>query len=208
MTRRRGTELESALLGAAWAVLVQFGYSGFTYEAVAARAGTSRPVLYRRWPQREDMLLAALAEFWQPISVPDTGCLRGDAIGFLRNAAAGRAREMTLMSVQLRDYLRDADMTFDQLRERLRGADQVGPMETIVNRAIERGELPDVPRSSRLVNLPFDLVRHEMLMTSRGMSDESITEIVDDLWLPLVRAPSASGARPSAIIARDYEDER
>ena len=43
----RGAELEEALLDAAWAELQEVGYPAFTYEGVAQRAGTSKPVLYR-----------------------------------------------------------------------------------------------------------------------------------------------------------------
>ena len=51
-SRRRGTKLEDALLDAAWEELQEVGYTRLTMEAVAARAGTSKPVLYRRWPNR------------------------------------------------------------------------------------------------------------------------------------------------------------
>jgi AcrR family transcriptional regulator len=190
-SRRRGTKLEDALLDAAWNVLVEHGYAGFTYEAVAARAGTSRPVLYRRWPQRDDLLLATVARFWRshPIAVPDTGSLREDAIGFLRNANAARARMMTLISVQLIDYFRDSGTSFGKLRDALRAPGERTAFEQIIARAVERGELPDVPRSARLVNLPFDLLRHDVLMTMRPVRDASILEIVDDLWLPLLALP-------------------
>ena len=50
--RRRGIALEEALLDAAWAELTERGYDGFTIDAVAARAGTSRAVLYRRSEER------------------------------------------------------------------------------------------------------------------------------------------------------------
>jgi AcrR family transcriptional regulator len=192
-SRRRGPELEDAILDAAWDVLVEHGYHGFTYEAVAARAGTSRPVLYRRWPQRDDLLLATLTKFrWsQPIAVPDTGSLRDDAIGFLHNADAGLTRMITLISVQLMDYFRDTGTSFSELRDTLRTPGQATAFETIVTRAVERGELPDAPRSSRVVNLPFDLFRHDVLMTLRALPDESILEIVDEVWLPLLRMPGA-----------------
>ncbi|MEO3874163.1 TetR/AcrR family transcriptional regulator [Nonomuraea sp. B12E4] len=192
-SRRRGRKLEDAILDAAWDVLVEHGYHGFTYEAVAARAGTSRPVLYRRWPQRDDLLLATLTKFWLPVAVPDTGSLRDDAIGFLRNANADRAPTITLMSVQLADYFRDTGTSFSELRETLLPPGQATPFEAIIARAIERGELPEVPRSSRVVNLPFDLLRHDMLTTMRAVPDESIVEIVDEVWLPLLGVP---GARP------------
>jgi len=58
--RRRGKELEDALLHAAWAELQENGYAGFTLEAVAERAGTSRPVLYRRWAGKDELVGAAI----------------------------------------------------------------------------------------------------------------------------------------------------
>lgn len=187
-TRRRGAELEAAILDAAWEVLVEHGYPGFTFEAVAARARTSRPVLYRRWPQRDDLLLATITKYWrsQPIAVPDTGSLRDDAIGFLRNADVGRKRMITLISVQLMDYFRDTGSSFSELRERLPAPGQPSPFETIVARAVGRGEVPGMARSSRVVNLPFDLFRHEVFMTMRAVPEESIVEIVDEVWLPLL----------------------
>jgi len=190
-TRRRGAELEDAILDAAWEVLIGQGYPGFTYEAIAARAGTSRPVLYRRWPQRDDLLLATLTKFWwsQPIELPDTGALRDDAIGFLRNADSARAHVLTLISVQLMDYFRDTGSSLSELRDKVRDPSRPNSLETIVARAVERGEVPDRPRPARVVSLPFDLLRHEMLMTMRPVPDEVITGIVDDIWLPLLTRP-------------------
>ncbi|WP_016910068.1 TetR/AcrR family transcriptional regulator [Streptomyces xiaopingdaonensis] len=187
-TRRRGRALEDAILDAAWEVLVDHGYTGFTFEAVATRAGTSRPVLYRRWPQREDLLLATLAKNWQPVEIPDTGRLRDDAITFLRRLNADRARNVVVMCIQLADYFRDTGTSFCDLRDSLRPSGSSAPLQVIVCRAVERGELPDVPRTDRILNLAFDLVRHDLLMTMDALPDESIVEIVDEVWLPLLKA--------------------
>lgn len=199
MSRRRGTALEDAILDAAWDVLADRGYPGFTYEAVAARAGTSRSVLYRRWPQRADMLLATVTRFWRsaPIPVPDTGSLREDAIGFLRNADAGRARMVTLISAHLADFFGETGTSFSDLRDIIRGPGQADAGEVIVARAVQRGELPDVPRPARVLNVPFDLYRHDVFMTMRPVPDEAIIEIVDEVWLPLLgaRVNSADGDR-------------
>ncbi|MCF6468319.1 TetR/AcrR family transcriptional regulator [Nonomuraea sp. MG754425] len=189
-SRRRGSALEDALLDAAWDVLVEHGYHGFTYEAIAARADTSRPVLYRRWPQRDGLLMATLARFWQPIAMPDTGSLRGDAIAFLRNADADRAGMITLMSVQLAGYFHDTGTSLGELRDALLPPGQPSAFEMIVARAVERGELPAAPRSSRVLNLPLDLLRHDMLTTMRAVPHESIDEIVDEVWLPLLGLPA------------------
>ncbi|WP_437039839.1 TetR/AcrR family transcriptional regulator [Streptomyces sp. enrichment culture] len=69
-TRRRSAALENAITDVAWDVLVEHSYNGLTYEAVAARDGTSKPVLYRRWPQREDLLIATLTRYWRPSVFP------------------------------------------------------------------------------------------------------------------------------------------
>lgn len=54
-----------------------------------------------------------------------------------------------------------------------------------------------MPRSSRVVNLPLDLLRHDMFMTMRAVPDGSIVEIVDEVWLPLLGAPGAPSASPA-----------
>lgn len=187
-TRRRGTELEDAILDAAWDVLVEQGYPNFTYEAVAARAGTSRPVLYRRWPQRDELLLATLRKNWwaKPIPLPDTGNLRDDVLEFMRSASASRFRLLTMLSVQLMDYFRESGSSFAELRNTLIPAGQPTALERMVARAVARGELPDVPRLPRMISLPFDLFRHELLMTMKQVPDETIVEIVDGLWLPML----------------------
>jgi AcrR family transcriptional regulator len=188
--RRRGAVLEDAILQAAWEVLADHGYPGFTYEAVAARAGTSRPVLYRRWPKREDLLLAAITRFWRsrPIEVPDTGNLRDDALGYLRNAAAGRSHWIASISAQLMEYFRDSGSTFSELRDIVRVPGRQTGFEVIAARAVARGELADVPRPARVLNLPFDLLRHDIIMTMGASTDESLVEIIDDVWLPLLGA--------------------
>ncbi|NED84690.1 TetR family transcriptional regulator, partial [Streptomyces sp. SID11233] len=57
---------------------------------------------------------------------------------------------------------------------------------TLVARAVARGELPDVPRPARVLDLPFELMRHDMLMEMRALPEEKIVEIVDVVWLPLL----------------------
>src|ERR1700683_561900 len=83
--RRRGEELEAALLEAAWAELVEVGFARLTMESVAARAKTGVAVLYRRWPRKDDLVLDAIQHYaaTHPVDVPDTGNLRGDMIAML-----------------------------------------------------------------------------------------------------------------------------
>ncbi len=193
-TRRRGEALEAAILDAAWSQLVEGGYPAFTFESVAARAGTSRPVLYRRWANRQELLIATLRKHWfsHPIDVPDTGSLRDDMLGFLVNADAARLGIASLMSVQLMQYFRDTGTSFSELRDVLRGTSQGSGVDRILDQARRRGELPAGDLPPRVATLPFDLMRNEMFMTMRTIPKQTLAEIVDQVWLPLLRQHGAT----------------
>jgi AcrR family transcriptional regulator len=192
--RRRGQELEDALLQAAWEELLAVGYGGFTIEGVAARAGTSRPVLYRRWPNRGDLAVAAIRYHGraQPVETPDTGSLREDLIQMLHNAWIGRKELAALFSVHMGQFFAETGTSPAELRtDILSGRPKPWGIQQIFDRAIERGEIDPSRLTPRIANLPSDLLRHEMLMSLGPVSDATIVEIVDDIFLPLVR-PTAS----------------
>src|SRR5580693_8105087 len=110
-TRRRGEALEHALLDAAWTELQAAGYAGLTMEAVADRAGTSRAVLYRRWRNRPELVLAVIRRHRPLLSgeIPDTGSLRGDVLALLRRMSA-RLAEIGIDTVHglVGEFLADA----------------------------------------------------------------------------------------------------
>jgi AcrR family transcriptional regulator len=181
--------LEDALLDAAWAQLVSGGYGAFTFDAVAERAGTSKPVIYRRWPTRQELVVAAVQRFFTQGSrpIPDTGSLRGDVIALLMQANETRAAAAAVLSVHLGTYFQENQTTPAELRERLLG-DRIPVMETVIHRAFERGEIATDTGQMlpRIISLPFDLVRQEALMSLKAVSTTAIVEIVDSVFLPLV----------------------
>lgn len=186
-TRRRGAALEDALLDAAWDELQASGYQAMTMEAVADRAGTSRAVLYRRWPKRAELVVATLRRHRPIISaeVPDTGSLRGDVLALLtqmseRIAITGPETVYGLLG----DYLGDAEL-FERLRLDVL---QTGPvaMAGILNRAADRGEArPGV--SARVAAVATELFRNELLLRRSPPDAAVIAGIVDEVFLPLVR---------------------
>lgn len=186
-TRRRGRALEDALLEAAWDQLVSGGYGAFTFDAVAERAGTSKPVIYRRWASRQALVVAAIQHFSTRGSrpIPDTGSLRGDVIALLTQANETRAAMAAVISVQLGTYYQESGTTPAELREQIL-RDRTLTMDTVVQRALRRGEITAAPPTPRIVSLPFDLVRHEALMTLKPVAAETIIEIVDSIFLPLL----------------------
>jgi AcrR family transcriptional regulator len=186
-TRRRGEALEAALLDAAWDELQAAGYLGLTIEAVADRAGTSRAVLYRRWRNRPELVIAAMRRHRPMLSgeVPDTGSLRADVLAVLRRAAEGLASigAETIYGL-LGDIIADAGM-FERLQDQLLNTG-AGVMATILNRAVDRGEAR-TGISGRIARLPTDLFRQELFHSRKPPSDSTLAEIVDEVFLPLVR---------------------
>ncbi len=184
--RRRGAELDSAILDAGWEQLLDAGYAGFTIDAVAARSASARSVLYRRWPTRLALLEAVIRRRGEidVIDVPDTGTLRGDVLAVLTDFNARRAGTMGLFAALLGAYYDEAGGSPAKLRA-LFVPDGPSIMSQIAERAVARGELATLP-PPRVLNLPADLLRHELFMTMAAVPQDTIIEIVDDVFLPLV----------------------
>jgi AcrR family transcriptional regulator len=188
--RRRGDALETAILDAAWAELLESGYSSFTVEAVAKRAGTSRPVLTRRWPSRSDLAVAALAHYnrTNPVEMPDLGNVRAELIHVLQKLSERGAGTVIQVVLTMNDYFAETNSSIADLRARLVGENK---FEQVLRRGVARGELDQSKLTSRISSLPLDLLRHELIMTRRPISKELIVEIVDTIFLPLAATKAA-----------------
>ncbi len=180
--RRRGEALEAALLEAAWQELNEVGYARLTMEGVAARAKTGKQVLYRRWRNRAELVIAAIGHNTGTIAdrIPDTGTLRGDVLALLRRMVR-RRRDVSPQT--LHGLLAEASTLPPEFFGIM---DEV--MRTVVGRAAERGECPRTGLSPRVISLPVDLLRQEILLNSGAVPDSVVIEIVDDVFLPLLAA--------------------
>lgn len=181
--RRRGPELEDALLQAAWDEVSAVGYANLTMEGVAARAGTSKTVLYRRWPKRAELVVAAFRRHVVPITsqIPDTGDLRGDVLTVLRQV---RQHYQEIGPGIIHGLLAERpDLPEDVF--------EVVPevMMSLLRRAAERGEVRLEEITPRMAALPGDLLRHELLLSKSAATDAFLAEVVNDIFLPLVTAP-------------------
>ena len=182
--RRRGDALEQAILDAAWTELLEGGYSSFTMEAVAKRAGTSRPVLARRWPSRADLVVAAIAHYnkHNPIEVPELGSVRAELILILQKFSEYSNKTMIKVLLAMSDYFAETNSSIADLRTKVVGDSK---FQEVIRRGVARGELDPSKLTPRISSLPLDLLRHEVLMTHRPASNELIVEIVDTIFLPL-----------------------
>jgi AcrR family transcriptional regulator len=187
--RRRGDELEAALLDAAWEELVEAGFARLTMESVAARARTGVAVLYRRWPGKDALTMAAIAHYGakHPIEIPDTGSLRGDMLALLGGVNDARYSFTVVVTAAFSGLLTSTGLTPAEVRARLLG-DRPMWSDQIFRRAHERGEIDLDKTPAAVLALPFDLMRHDLLMTLKPVPPERIAAIVDDLFLPLAAA--------------------
>jgi AcrR family transcriptional regulator len=176
--RRRGAVLEDAILDAAWDELAAVGHAQATMTGIAARAGTNKAALYRRWPNRTQLLAAAIDRRVVPLDAPpaDTGSLRGDVIAVL-NAVNRRSRAAQAVpdpGGELTAYLRHRAVAegFEQMNLALR-------------RARQRRETGPGRVSAQIARLPVNVLHSELCLSTAPVPDQAITEIVDEIFMPL-----------------------
>lgn len=76
--RPRDPRIDAAVLRATVELLAETGYPGLLVSAIAERAGTSKPAIYRRWPSKAHLVHEAVFPIGAATEVPDTGSLAGD----------------------------------------------------------------------------------------------------------------------------------
>ncbi|MBL7486876.1 TetR/AcrR family transcriptional regulator [Frankia sp. AgB1.9] len=193
-TRRRGAALERAILAAVWEELTAVGYSGLTIEGVAERARTSRTVLYRRWSTRAQLVVAAMTQsIPEPADLPDTGSLRNDVITLLTRLES-RFDGLPADAVRglLFEVLQDPEAV--AIRDQVVQPQCTDLVMILLGRAAARGEIDPSLIKRRIASLPKDLVRAEYLTRKDGrVPEDVIAEIVDDVFLPLVRYRPSDG---------------
>ncbi|MBQ1025003.1 TetR/AcrR family transcriptional regulator [Micromonospora sp. C95] len=188
-TRRRGEELERAILHAAAEELRESGYPGLTMDRVAARAGTNKNAIYRRWPHRAALGIAAYRHLSDvAIPNPDTGTLRGDALEMLRQANETWSSPHGAVLRSLLSAAADDPALLDLMRARSGAETMDRAWLTMLDRAVARGEAPPTAVHPRVAATPMMLLRAEYAMRGiPSVPDEILIEIVDEVFLPLVR---------------------
>jgi AcrR family transcriptional regulator len=187
-SRRRGAALEQAILRAAADELIESGYAGMTMDRVAHRAGTNKNTIYRRWPNRAALGIAAYRQLAvATMQLPDTGELRSDVLELMRSANRTWSSPIGGILRALLAGARDDPQLLAQIQESSADAGSAAWL-TILARAVARGEaLPDALHP-RVATVAIALLRNEFV--TRGCPtahDSVIVEIVDQVYLPLVR---------------------
>jgi AcrR family transcriptional regulator len=181
--RPRSPQADRAIIQAALQSLIDDGYAGFTMAGVAHGAGVSTATLYRRFHDKDDLVIAALEQFGEGRSMADTGTLPGDLCALLTrlvealNGDGGR-----LMEGMLSEMVRNKALA-EKLRTRLMDTPklQLGEM---LERAAARGEIPPVTDVGLIENLLVGPLYHRLVFAGQPLD----MRVVDAVLPMLLRA--------------------
>ena len=178
----------SAIREATQAELAQHGYPGVTFEGVARRAKTSKPVLYRRYRSRAHMVVDAMLVLPpQPVPTSAAPSLREDLLALL-DAIMARFDRIGIDTY--RSLIADAD---DELLDTLTAQLAELADETIyraLSDARERGEIGPADIPDRAATAIAALVRNEVFFARGPVRKEALIDILDNVYLPLIDAVS------------------
>jgi AcrR family transcriptional regulator len=140
--RPRDARHDQTILDATLRILLEEGYRGVTIEGVAARAGVGRPTIYRRWPSKPAVVVAALVQSDRlALPAPDTGSLRNDLIAVQRHQVermnAPDARRVTAGLIA--DLADDPELADTYVSQFL--APRRATVWEVLQRGVDRGEL-------------------------------------------------------------------
>jgi len=166
-------------------------------EDVASRSGVNKTTIYRRWATKVDLVSAAMRHLAPVPEPPETGSIRSDLLALLR--AVVRRADSAIGRGILRMMLNEGTHPEVGQVKRALDADHVRARSLVVERAIERGELPPDTDVELVVELTFAPVLRRVI---RGLaaSDDAFIEAAVDVVLTGVRGGAArKRTRPQGI---------
>lgn len=190
--RRHGDELQEAIHRACLGELAEHGYDRLTMDRVAARARTGKATLYRRWPNKVELVIStlrhAVPQFGPP---PDLGDLREELLVLLRGAVhelygptGAAVRGLVAEMVRTPEL---GELVCRHVTDPL-----LAPTLEVLRRAVVRGEVPPAALTPRVASVGSDLVMQRFLLHGMFAAEPMITEVVDDVVLPLLRGLASS----------------
>lgn len=173
---------ERELLAVTLELLQEHGYDRLTVDGVAAAGRASKATLYRRWPTKAELVLAAFAEGTRQVAVaPQTGSLRGDLLRLGETIAAHAATHASTIRAVLVEASRDEKLnaivqTFLEQRKEL--------MEHVLTDAVARGEITREAINDDLYDVLPGYLIYRTVITGRTPSQRTVHDLVDGVLLP------------------------
>lgn len=188
--RRRGAQLDEAVRVAIREEVTERGYQGLTFEGVAKRAATSKPVVYRRYSSRAQMVVDAwISSRLTPYVFNPTGSLKSD-LHSLVGGLVGQFEEIGYETLRRAIAEADADL-LARIREITNStADRL--LGQVIDEAQCRDELGPHPVPRSVSEVLVKLMRHDIVFHGT-LAPEAVTEMIDLVYIPLLKISAAGG---------------
>jgi AcrR family transcriptional regulator len=186
-TRLRGGQArQDELLAATIDVLRETGYDRLTIDAVVARARASKTTVYRRWPNKAALVVAAFTHAVQNIpEPPDTGSLRDDLVIILDGLMTELDRLGDVVTGLIGELRRSPDLA-DAMRTGFIATRRRTVMR-VLEQARQRGEVTDDAHLDTIWYMGPALVFFRTVLLGEPIDHAFVRHVVDDIVLPLLR---------------------
>jgi AcrR family transcriptional regulator len=180
---------EIEMLAVTLRLLQEHGYEGLTVDAVAAGARASKATVYRRWPSKAELVLAAFIEGVRQEAVPpNTGTLRGDLLQVGELVCEQARQHASTMRAVLPEVSRHPAL-IDALRHEF--IDQrKALLGHVLRQAVDRGEIKATAISDELWDILPGYLVFRSLIPGRPPTRRTVRAIVDDVIIPSLTRPT------------------
>jgi len=187
--RPQSEKLNRSILAAAIEVLAEVGFDALSVAEVARRAGSTPPAIYRRFPGKTELVIAALREELSFIEfdVPDLGNLRAELLVWTRSVAQALTSERLRIMAALFLASRQEPTPAESLSADLHSI-AVPAWRAILGRARDRGEIEHLPHAYEMIGqvAPAFVVNATLMLQPH---DEAVLQqLVDSILIPALRA--------------------
>lgn len=189
----RGEARADAILDSAIELMAITGYDRLTIDAVAARSRASKATIYRRWPGKSELVIAALARHGAASAAEvDTGELRGDLIQAVTQMRDGLASQDGAVILGLLNAIRGNAELAEHVRSHVL-SEKRAVIGRLVERSVTRKELPAHANHELASEIAAALVFTRVLVTGQPLGDDEIVRIVDAALMPVLTRDSKGG---------------
>jgi AcrR family transcriptional regulator len=186
--RPRDPALEAAILDATQDLLIEYGFAATTVEAVARAAGTGKAAVYRRWPAKIDLVIAAVQALQSPAEVPDTGTLRGDLLACALHFVLPDERPALVLAGVLSEIGRNGELR--QAAYEAVGKPPAAAFAAVVERWRARGEIATSAPIELLSGIVPAAAFRSVVFRRRALDQRTAENCVDFVLLPALRHAS------------------
>ncbi|MFD5559594.1 TetR/AcrR family transcriptional regulator [Kitasatospora griseola] len=178
MARPRDTAVDARVLEAARVLLRERGYAGFALDEAATRAEVARTTVYRRWPGKDHLVVAAFATMFETAPIRETGDVRADLTGTLTAIAAGLRLPATRALVA---ELIAAGTRHPELGDALRPlwTQRRTAAAELIDRAVARGELAADADPALIIDQLVGPLYYRVLISGDPIDDRFARALVD-----------------------------